>query len=49
MKTAETINIVCSELGITKADPAKRMGSYKNLLVTITILDKVIALGLYFL
>ena len=26
MKTAETINIVCSELGITKADLAKRMG-----------------------
>ena len=26
MKTAETINIVCTELGITKADLAKRMG-----------------------
>ena len=26
MKTAETINSVCSELGITKADLAKRMG-----------------------
>ena len=26
MKTTETINIVCSELGITKADLAKRMG-----------------------
>lgn len=26
MKTAETINIVCSELGVTKADLAKRMG-----------------------
>ena len=26
MKTAETINTVCSELGITKADLAKRMG-----------------------
>ena len=26
MKTAETINVVCSELGITKADLAKRMG-----------------------
>lgn len=26
MKTAETINIVCSELGITKAELAKRMG-----------------------
>lgn len=26
MKTAETINIVCSELGITRADLAKRMG-----------------------
>lgn len=26
MKTAETINIVCSELGISKADLAKRMG-----------------------
>ena len=26
MKTAETINIVCSELGTTKAELAKRMG-----------------------
>ena len=26
MKTAETINIVCTELGITKADLAKRVG-----------------------
>ena len=26
MKTAETINIVCSDLGITKAELAKRMG-----------------------
>ena len=26
MKTAETINIVCTEFGITKADLAKRMG-----------------------
>lgn len=26
MKTAETINIVCADLGITKADLAKRMG-----------------------
>ena len=26
MKKAETINIVCTELGITKADLAKRMG-----------------------
>ncbi|MGN0626087.1 MAG: response regulator [Oscillospiraceae bacterium] len=26
MKTTETINIVCSELGITKADLARRMG-----------------------
>lgn len=26
MKTAETINIVCTELGVTKADLAKRMG-----------------------
>ena len=26
MKTAETINIACSELGITKAELAKRMG-----------------------
>ena len=26
MKTAETINIVCSELGITKADLAKKTG-----------------------
>lgn len=26
MKTAETINIVCNELGVSKADLAKRMG-----------------------
>ena len=26
MKTAETINTVCSDLGITKADLAKKMG-----------------------
>ena len=26
MKTAETINYVCAELGTTKADLAKRMG-----------------------
>lgn len=26
MKTAETINMVCSQLGVTKADLAKRMG-----------------------
>lgn len=26
MKTTETINIVCSDLGITKAELAKRMG-----------------------
>ena len=26
MKTAEIINIVCSDLGIAKADLAKRMG-----------------------
>ena len=26
MKTAETINIACSELGTTKAELAKRMG-----------------------
>ena len=26
MKTAETINIACSELGITKAELAKKMG-----------------------
>ena len=26
MKTSETINLVCSDLGITKAELAKRMG-----------------------
>lgn len=26
MKTTETINTVCTELGITKADLAKRIG-----------------------
>ena len=26
MKTAETINTVCAELGVTKAELAKRMG-----------------------
>lgn len=30
MKTAETINIVCSELGTTKADLAKRMGIHPS-------------------
>ena len=30
MKTAETINSVCSELGTTKADLAKRMGIHPS-------------------
>ena len=30
MKTAETINIVCAELGTTKADLAKRMGIHPS-------------------
>ena len=30
MKTAETINIACSELGITKAELAKRMGMFPS-------------------
>ena len=30
MKTAETINVVCSELGTTKADLAKRMGIHPS-------------------
>ena len=30
MKTAETINIVCSELGLTKAELAKRMGMHPS-------------------
>lgn len=30
MKTAETINVVCAELGITKADLAKQMGIHPS-------------------
>lgn len=30
MKTAETINIVCTELGVTKAELAKRMGQHPS-------------------
>ena len=30
MKTSETINIACSELGITKAELAKRMGMFPS-------------------
>ena len=30
MKTAETINAVCSDLGITKADLAKKMGIFPS-------------------
>ena len=30
MRTAETINAVCSELGITKAELAKRMGLHPS-------------------
>ena len=30
MKSAETINLVCSELGITKAELAKRMGMFPS-------------------